>query len=127
MSYEDRLQHLKLLILNYRRIRGDMTELYKIITGKYDSCGLRLYLRSETVQSVTRGNNFKLVPQQCRYDLQKYYFTSCKYPSSGQSSTPACGASPRYSSCNSTAFRNRSLDVALQVFRTSVSSARTHD
>ena len=51
-------------------------ELYKIITGKYDSnCGLRLYLRCDTVRaSVTRGNNFELVPQHCRYDLRKYYF-----------------------------------------------------
>ena len=48
------------------------------ITGKYDSnCGLRLYLHSETVHaSVTRGNNLKLVPQHCRYDLRKYYFTN---------------------------------------------------
>jgi len=37
---------------------------------------LRLYLRSDTVHaSVTRGNNFKLVPQHCKYDLRKYYFT----------------------------------------------------
>ena len=63
--------------------------------------------------------------------------TSCKYPSSGRSSTPACGArcsplgacgaSPRYWSCNSTVFRNRSLGVALRVFRTSVSPARIHE
>jgi len=35
-----------------------MIELYKIITGKYDSnCSLQLYLRSELVHaSVTRGN-----------------------------------------------------------------------
>jgi len=55
----------------------------------------------------------------------------------------ACGASPRYSSCNSTAFRNHSLGVtsavvrtqcehrspgvAFRVFRTSVSPARIHE
>jgi len=45
LSYEERLQHLKLPTLNYRSIRGEMTELYRIITGKYDcSCGLQLYL-----------------------------------------------------------------------------------
>jgi len=58
---------------------GDTIELpvYKIFTGKYDSnCGLQLYLRSESVHaSVTRGNYYKLVPQHCRYDLRKYYFT----------------------------------------------------
>jgi len=37
----------------------------------------RLHLCSDTVHaSVTRGNNFKLVPQHCRYGLRKYYFTS---------------------------------------------------
>jgi len=58
LSYDDRLHRLKLPTLNYRRIRGDMIELYKIITGKYDSnCSLQLYLRSELVHaSVTRGN-----------------------------------------------------------------------
>jgi len=48
------------------------------VTGKYNSnCGLQLYLRSYTVHaSVTRGNNYKLVPQHCRYNLQKYYLTN---------------------------------------------------
>jgi len=45
LAYEDRLQYSKLPTLSYRRIRGDMIELYKVITGKYDSdCSLRLYL-----------------------------------------------------------------------------------
>jgi len=39
-------------------------------------CGC-IFLRSDTVHSsVTIGNNFKLVPQHCRYDLGKYYFTT---------------------------------------------------
>jgi len=68
LAYDDRLRCLKLPTLNYRRIRGDMIELYKIITGKYDSnCSLQLYLRSELVHtSVTRGNYYKLVPQHCK-------------------------------------------------------------
>jgi hypothetical protein len=36
LSYEDRLRKLKLPTLAYRRSRGDMIELYKILTGKYD-------------------------------------------------------------------------------------------
>jgi len=82
LSYEDRLRYLKLPTLNYRWSRGDMIELHKIITGKLDSnFSLQLYLRSDTVQaSVTRGNNFKLVPQHCKYDLRKYYFTNRVVP-----------------------------------------------
>ena len=53
-----------------------------------------------------------------RWCWRYYVFTSCKYPSSGRSSTPACGASPHYWSCNSTAFRNRLLGVASAVVRT---------
>ena len=82
LSYDDRLRCLKLPTLNYRRIRGDMIELYKIITGKYDSnCSLQLHLRSELVHaSVTRGNYYKLVPQHCKYDLRKHYFTNRVVP-----------------------------------------------
>ena len=36
LSYEDRLRKLKLPTLAYRRSCGDMIELYKILTGKYD-------------------------------------------------------------------------------------------
>jgi len=53
--------------------RNTAFELYKILTGKYDSdCGLNLYFRSDIVYaSITRGNKFKLVPQHCKYDLTK--------------------------------------------------------
>jgi len=30
--------------------------------------------------SVTRGNYYRLVPQRCRYDLRKYYFTNRVVP-----------------------------------------------
>ena len=36
LSYEDRLRRLKLPSLSYRRSRGDMIEVYKIMSGKYD-------------------------------------------------------------------------------------------
>ena len=77
LSYDDRLRRLKLPTFNYRTI-----ELYKIITGKYDSnCSLQLYLCSELVHaSVTRRNYYKLVPQHCKYDLQKHYFTNRLVP-----------------------------------------------
>ena len=36
MSYEERLRKLQLPTLRFRRLRGDMIETYKILTGKYD-------------------------------------------------------------------------------------------
>ena len=35
--YEERLQRLKLPTLAYRRTRGDMIDVYKLLHGKYDS------------------------------------------------------------------------------------------
>ena len=36
-GYKERLIRLNLPTLSYRRLRGDMIEIYKILTGKYDS------------------------------------------------------------------------------------------
>jgi len=36
-SYEERLRILHLPTLKFRRIKGDMIEVYKILTGIYDS------------------------------------------------------------------------------------------
>ena len=36
LEYEERLRRLKLPTLAYRRLRGDLIEVYKIMTGKYD-------------------------------------------------------------------------------------------
>ena len=33
LTYSERLQKLKLPSLNFRRVRGDMIELYKILNG----------------------------------------------------------------------------------------------
>jgi len=38
LSYMQRLQNLQLPTLKYRRLRGDMIELYKMVTGKYVTC-----------------------------------------------------------------------------------------
>jgi len=36
LEYEERLRILKLPTLKYRRMRGDIIETFKIITGIYD-------------------------------------------------------------------------------------------
>ena len=40
-------------MLKYRCIRGDMIEVYKILTNKYDS-GVNMYLKKQQ-DSITRG------------------------------------------------------------------------
>ena len=37
LPYRDRLKVCKLPTLHYRQVRGDMIEIYKILTGKYDA------------------------------------------------------------------------------------------
>ena len=65
----NRLKRLKLPTLKDRRIRGDMIEVYKILTNKYDS---RVNLYSEKQQdNITRGHSLKLVNNRYQYDLRK--------------------------------------------------------
>ena len=53
LTYKDRFKMLKLPTLKYRRIRGDMIKVYKILTNKYDS-RVNLYLEKQQ-DSITRG------------------------------------------------------------------------
>ena len=72
-SYEERLRTLKLPTLRYRRLRGDMIEVYKICHEIYDrrvTGGFLPY--SDNVN--TRGNSFKLAKRRCRLDIRKFSF-----------------------------------------------------
>ena len=74
LSYRERLIRLGLPTLKFRRIRGDMVEVFKIITGKYDlevSPVLPLSLNTRT-----RGNLFKLETERAKYGLRKFSFSS---------------------------------------------------
>ena len=59
MQYEERLRHLKLPTLAYRRLRGDLIDTYKILTQKYDPTVCEgLFQLDEG--SRTRGHHLKL-------------------------------------------------------------------
>jgi ribonucleases P/MRP protein subunit RPP40 len=74
LPYKERLQKLKLPTLKYRRLRGDMIEVYKIINLKYD---VNTTVALETCKdSKTRGNRHKLNLNHCHYDLRKHFFTN---------------------------------------------------
>jgi len=74
LTYKDKLKKLKLPTLKYRRIRGDMIEVYKILTNKYDS-RVNLYLEKQQ-DGITRGHSLKLVNNRYHYDLRKFSFAS---------------------------------------------------
>ena len=59
LEYGERLRKLKLPTLKYRRMRGDMIETFKIITGIYDKRVTKdiFHLSKST---TTRGNTYKL-------------------------------------------------------------------
>ena len=57
LSYTDRLKVYKLPTLHYRQIRGNMIEVYKIITGKYEGAVAARLERDDV--SVTRGNELR--------------------------------------------------------------------
>jgi len=60
--------------LHFRQIHGDMTEVLKILTGKYDTAAAPVMDIYDL--KTTRKNNFKLNIIRAKYDLCKYFFTN---------------------------------------------------
>ena len=76
MTYSERLRALKLPSLSYRKLRGDMIEVYKIINGKsnQDTCTILKLWKDMAPRSSIRGHSLKLYPQRARTQLRKYSF-----------------------------------------------------
>ena len=74
LSYEERLKKLKLPTLKYRRLRGDMIEVFKILMGIYDKEATRGLFEMNT--NTTRGNSQKIQKSRTRLDIRKNYFTN---------------------------------------------------
>ena len=60
MSYEERLKYLQLPCMLYRKMRGDMIEVYKITSKKYDSQISPPIRQQPPCKLKTRGNNKRL-------------------------------------------------------------------
>jgi hypothetical protein len=74
LSYNERLQRLKLPTLYFRRLRGDMIECYKIIRGIYDEDVSPEFQR---VEGNRRGHEYKLFKRRTQsLDIRKYYFSN---------------------------------------------------
>ena len=63
LSYQKRLEKLKLPTLSFRRLRGDLIEVYKILTKVYDEDVVQFLERKNEVTPRTgpRGHDMKLI------------------------------------------------------------------
>ena len=71
LSYKDRLTELNLPTLSHRRRRGDMIDVFKYLTGLYDTKNA-LFVLNES--GKTRGHKMKLHKQYARLDVRKHFF-----------------------------------------------------
>jgi hypothetical protein len=72
LSFQECLQRLDLFPLEYRRTRGDLIEIYKILHG-YDKIQSSFFQR--TTKTHLQGHNLKLFKQQNRLLLRSNFFT----------------------------------------------------
>jgi ribonuclease P/MRP protein subunit RPP40 len=73
LNYADRLRYLSLPSLQYRRLRGDVICVFKIVTGIIDCTVACTFTNSN---SITRGNIYQLNQRHVHYNLIKYSFTN---------------------------------------------------
>jgi hypothetical protein len=76
LSYSERLKKLKLLTFSFRRVRGDMIELYKILNDKYDREAapfIKLW-KDMAPRVAARGDSKHLYPQRAKYEMRKPSF-----------------------------------------------------
>lgn len=73
LPYYERLKYLNLPTLSYRRHRGDMIQVFKLISGLEDIDYTKFFELSEI--SHTRGHRLKLRKQNASKDIRKYFFS----------------------------------------------------
>ena len=74
LEYSQRLERLGLPSLEYRIMRGDLIETYKVLHKIYDPITTRELLSLNT--SNTRGHNFKLSKNSPHLNTYKYFFVN---------------------------------------------------
>ena len=73
-SYEERLAILRLPSLSYRRLRGDLIEVFKIVNNVYDPVTTNTLLTRVPKTTVTRKNNLSKI--RTNKNPYKYFFTN---------------------------------------------------
>ena len=74
LSYEDRMKSLQLPSLEFRRLRGDLIETYKICHNLYDPVTTNTLLKFNV--SNTRSHNFKLLKPRVNSTQFLQFFTN---------------------------------------------------
>ena len=75
LQYEERLKKLGLTTLEERRVRGDMIETYKIITGKEDINPSKFFTMARVRGDPELTHNMKIYKKSFRLNKRKYSFS----------------------------------------------------
>ena len=73
LTYEERLRVLNLYSLYYRRRRGDMITVYKLLNGLLGISDKLFFTRA--IHSATRGHNYKLYTKRSKLDIRYKFFS----------------------------------------------------
>ena len=77
LDYSDRLKVLGIPSLEFRRVRGDLIEMFKICHELYDPVSTKPLINFVNVENPTRKNHcFKLMKLRLNYDFCKYFFSN---------------------------------------------------
>ena len=75
LEYHERLRKLDLPCLLYRKLRGDMIEVFKMTSGKYDEdIKPPISLKEDLDLRHTRGNSKKLRKERCNKSVRSNFF-----------------------------------------------------
>jgi len=75
MPYSKRLDVLNLTTLEKRRLRGDLIEVYKLLTGRENIDHTALLQLDDSCYG-TRGHKYKLKKYRSRLDIRKHFFSN---------------------------------------------------
>src|SRR5208282_1822858 len=74
LSYDERLKRLGLTTLQKRRARGDLIEVYRIVTGRERIAKEQFFGQAENNHGL-RGHSMKLKKERSRLDIRKFFFS----------------------------------------------------
>ena len=80
LSYQHRLEALKLPTLQYRMYRGDMIEMFKLSHGYYDEMAIKDFIEFESKNSgelSLRGHRYHVNKDGFKQDVRMFSFKCC--------------------------------------------------